>query len=95
LAYSAYDSIENREKSQYSKLLKVRKDPILSRAPDMPLTKGTGGRLAESQSQFTKYYKELAEKSKTKAANQDIRAALLSHDEETKNNPEYTQIYFK
>ena len=72
--------------------MKARRDPKLSKAPDLPLSRGTGGRVVEASNQIANYYQEMASKMKKKS-NNDIRSALLSHDTETKENPEYTQIY--
>ncbi|MES1904317.1 MAG: WD repeat-containing protein 70 [Paramarteilia canceri] len=95
LAYGHEIFKNDDHKSKYRKEVNLRRDTVKSKQPDLPIVRGTDGRLAEPSSHLAKYYKEKAEEMKDKNYSVDIRSALLSRQEEIGDNPEFTKVYKK
>jgi len=81
---------EDKPKSSRRAMEKARKDPLLSRQPNLPIfSKGSGGRVAASGSTLSSFIVRnlgIAEKSRI-GDEQDPREAILKHASEAAANP--------
>nr|CAG4638327.1 EOG090X0364 [Cyclestheria hislopi] len=79
---------EDKPKSSRRALEKARKDPLLSRRPDLPIfTKGSGGRVAASGSTLSSYIVRNLGLAKRVDDEQDPREAILKYAKEAAENP--------
>ena len=61
----------------------------------MPITVGSGGRLAQPANSTAKYYREQSDKLQNNSNSLDIREKLLRHEAEVGEESEFTKIYRK
>jgi hypothetical protein len=65
----------------------IRADPVKSRRPDLPITAGSGGRVAASGSTLSSYVIRNLGLSKSVKDDMDPREAILRYAKEAEENP--------
>lgn len=84
-----YSSKRNQEE-------KERKDPVLSRRPDLPVNgPGSGGRLATKGATLSQYVLQSIAIKTHDERDKDIKAAILRHAEEAEKNPYWITPAYK
>ncbi|XP_064465742.1 WD repeat-containing protein 70-like [Ornithodoros turicata] len=79
---------EERPRSTKKRLEKARKDPLLSRRPDLPVTgPGQGGRIASAGNTLSSYIVRNLGVTKRVDDNVDPREAILKYAKEAAENP--------
>jgi len=75
---------------------RVRKDPIASHRPDLPITgPGTGGRVGNKGATLAQYVSQLIASRKPDVYETDPRAAILRHAKEAEENPYWIDPAYK
>lgn len=84
-----------RHKTTKKKLEKDRLDPVKSRRPDLPISQGSGGRVASSGSTLSSYVIRNLGLSKKVEDDQDPREAILKYAKEAAENPYWVTPAYK
>ncbi|KAJ8306239.1 hypothetical protein KUTeg_016784 [Tegillarca granosa] len=75
---------------------KVRKDPVKTKRPDLPITgPGEGGRVAEKGATLSQYVVQSLVKRKPDRYENDPRTAILRHAKEAEENPFWIDPAYK
>lgn len=84
-----------RHKSMKKRLEKDRLDPVKSRRPDLPISQGSGGRVASSGGTLSSYVIRNLGLSKRIDDDQDPREAILKYAKEAAENPYWITPAYK
>jgi len=78
---------QEKQKTSKKRLEKDRLDPVKSRRPDLPISQGSGGRVASSGSTLSSYVIRNLGLSKRVEDDQDPREAILKFAKDAAENP--------
>lgn len=84
-----------RHRTTKKKLEKDRLDPVKSRRPDLPISQGSGGRVASSGGTLSSYVIRNLGLSKRIDDDQDPREAILKYAKEAAENPYWVTPAYK
>lgn len=84
-----------RSKNPKREEAKARADPVKSKRPDLPITAGSGGRVAASGSTLSSYVIRNLGLSKSFKDDMDPREAILKYAKEAEDNPIWVTPAYK
>lgn len=84
-----------RSKNPKREEAKLRADPVKSRRPDLPITAGSGGRVAASGSTLSSYVIRNLGLSKSVKDDMDPREAILKYAKDAAENPIWVTPAYK